>query len=121
MASNGPIDQQKWEFAPATESYAGEAPSFAGVIHVIDKELAWIAFENILKMYLNHVLFFAVNRCFNNVICTRKHNFFLKIYHIIVTLAQGLSLLALCNHLDMNTIINYNHTTITIMADNINH
>lgn len=54
MASNGPIDQsQKWEFAPPAEIYAGEAPSFAGMIHVVDKEYAWIAFENILKMYLN--------------------------------------------------------------------
>jgi hypothetical protein len=51
MASNGPIDQQKWEFAPTAESYAGEAPSFAGMIQVVDKEYTWIAFENILKIY----------------------------------------------------------------------
>lgn len=52
MASNGPIDPQKWEFAPPAESYAGEAPSFAGMINVVDREYAWISFENLLKMYL---------------------------------------------------------------------
>jgi hypothetical protein len=52
MASNGPIDQQKWEFAPPAEIYGGEAPSFAGMISVVDKEYAWVSFESVLKMYL---------------------------------------------------------------------
>lgn len=56
MATNAPIAHTKIPFDPpvAVDDYISDAPSFAGITLVADKEYSWVAaVEGKLKMYLD--------------------------------------------------------------------